>query len=138
MMNRKMMRQAQQIQNRLTKAQEELEAMIVHGSAGGGVVRVSMTGKHEIISVIIEPEAAEDLELLQDLVVAAVNDAYTRAQEIAVEKNGRPHRQNEHTRPALAPAFPHPRPSAKPRPGSVRPGPVQFGPALHQRQSRAR
>jgi len=88
MMNRKMMRQAQQIQNRLTKAQEELEAMIVHGSAGGGVVRVSMTGKHEIISVIIEPEAAEDLELLQDLVVAAVNDAYTRAQEIAVEKMG--------------------------------------------------
>ena len=88
MMNRKMMRQAQQIQNRLTKAQEELEAMIVHGSAGGGVVRVSMTGKHEIISVIIEPEAAEDLELLQDLVAAAVNDAYTRAQEIAVEKMG--------------------------------------------------
>ena len=112
----KMMRQAQQIQNRLTKAQEELEAMIVHGSAGGGVVRVSMTGKHEIISVIIEPEAAEDLE------TPARPGRRRRQRRLHPRprnrrrKNGRPHRQNEHTRPALAPAFPHPRPSARPRP----------------------
>ena len=88
MMNKRMMRQAQQLQNRLAKAQEELEAMTVEGSAGGGVVRVTMTGKQEVTEVIIEPEAAEDIDLLQDLVAAAVNDAFTRTQELAAEKMG--------------------------------------------------
>ncbi len=93
MMNKRMMRQAQQLQNRLAKAQEELEAMSVEGSAGGGVIRVTMTGKQEVTEVVIEPEAAPDLdqadiELLQDLVAAAVNDAFTRTQELAAEKMG--------------------------------------------------
>ena len=88
MMNRKMMRQAQQLQNRLAKAQQELEEMSVDGSAGGGVVRVTMTGKQEVTSVIIEPEAAEDIDLLQDLVAAAVNDAFNRTQELAAQKMG--------------------------------------------------
>ena len=88
MMNKRMMRQAQQLQNRLAKAQEELEAMSVEGSAGGGVIRVTMTGKQEVTEVVIEPEAAEDIELLQDLVAAAVNDAFTRTQELAAEKMG--------------------------------------------------
>jgi DNA-binding YbaB/EbfC family protein len=88
MMNKRMMRQAQQLQNRLAKAQEELETMTVEGSAGGGVVRVTMTGKQEITTVVIEPEAAEDIDLLQDLVAAAVNDAFTRTQELAAEKMG--------------------------------------------------
>ncbi len=88
MMNKRMMRQAQQLQNRLAKAQEELEAMSVEGSAGGGVVRVTMTGKQEVTAVAIEPEAAEDIDLLQDLVAAAVNDAFTRTQELAAEKMG--------------------------------------------------
>ena len=93
MMNKRMMRQAQQLQNRLAKAQEELEAMSVEGSAGGGVVRVTMTGKQEVTEVVIEPEAVPDLdqadiELLQDLVAAAVNDAFTRTQELAAEKMG--------------------------------------------------
>ena len=88
MMNKRMMRQAQQLQNRLAKAQEELEAMSVEGSAGGGVVRVTMTGKQEVTEVVIEPEAAEDIDLLQDLVAAAVNDAFTRTQELAAEKMG--------------------------------------------------
>ena len=92
-MNKRMMRQAQQLQNRLAKAQEELEAMSVEGSAGGGVIRVTMTGKQEVTEVVIEPEAAPDLdqadiELLQDLVAAAVNDAFTRTQELAAEKMG--------------------------------------------------
>ena len=86
MMNRKAMRQAQQFQNRVLKAQEELEAITVQGSAGGGVVRITMSGKQEITAVIIEPEAAEDLELLQDLVAAALNDALTRTKEMAAEK----------------------------------------------------
>ena len=88
MMNKRMMRQAQQLQNRLAKAQEELETMSVEGSAGGGVVRVTMTGKQEVTEVVIEPEAAEDIDLLQDLVAAAVNDAFTRTQELAAEKMG--------------------------------------------------
>ena len=88
MMNKRMMRQAQQLQNRLAKAQEELESMSVEGSAGGGVVRVTMTGKQEVTQVVIEPEAAEDIDLLQDLVAAAVNDAFTRTQELAAEKMG--------------------------------------------------
>ena len=87
-MNKRMMRQAQQLQNRLAKAQEELEAMTVEGSAGGGVVRVTMTGKQEVTAVVIEPEAAEDVDLLQDLVAAAVNDAFARTQELAAEKMG--------------------------------------------------
>ena len=88
MMNKRMMRQAQQLQNRLAKAQEELESLSVEGSAGGGVVRVTMTGKHEITAVVIEPEAAEDIDLLQDLVAAAVNDAFARTQTLAAEKMG--------------------------------------------------
>ena len=87
-MNKRMMRQAQQLQNRLAKAQQELEAMTVEGSAGGGVVRVTMTGRQEVTAVVIEPEAAEDIDLLQDLVAAAVNDAFTRTQEMAAEKMG--------------------------------------------------
>lgn len=86
MMNRKMMRQAQQLQNRLAKAQEELADLTVEGSAGGGVVRVTMNGRQEVSAVVIEPEAAEDVDLLQDLVAAAFNDASTRSQEMAADK----------------------------------------------------
>ncbi len=91
MMNRKMMRQAQQLQNRLAKVQQELEELTVEGSAGGGVVRVTMNGRQEVSEVFIEPEAAptldqEDIDLLQDLVAAAVNDASARTQQMAAEK----------------------------------------------------
>ncbi len=91
MMNRKMMRQAQQLQNRLAQVQQELEELTVEGSAGGGVVRVTMNGRQEVSEVVIEPEAApnldqEDLDLLQDLVAAAVNDASARTQQLAAEK----------------------------------------------------
>ena len=86
MMNRRMMRQAQQLQNRLAKAQEELADLTVEGSAGGGVVRVTMNGRQEVSAVVIAPEAAEDVDLLQDLVVAAFNDASARSQEMAAAK----------------------------------------------------
>ncbi|CAI7997561.1 Nucleoid-associated protein Dred_0043 [Geodia barretti] len=85
-MNRNMMRQAQRMQAQLQKIQEELETMTVEGSAGGGVVKVVMTGKQVVESVTIEPEAAEDVELLQDLVVAAFNDATNKTQELAASK----------------------------------------------------
>ena len=69
-MNRNMMRQAQKQLAQLQKIQEELETMTVEGSAGGGAVKVVMTGKQIVESVTIEPEAAEEVDLLQDMVLA--------------------------------------------------------------------
>ncbi|MCI0829297.1 MAG: YbaB/EbfC family nucleoid-associated protein, partial [Chloroflexi bacterium] len=85
-MNRNMMRQAQKQLAQLQKIQEELETLTVEGSAGGGAVKVVMTGKQIVESVTIEPEAAEEVDLLQDMVLAAVNDASTKAQELAAQK----------------------------------------------------
>lgn len=85
-MNRNMMRQAQRQLAQLQKIQEELETLTVEGTAGGGVVKVVMTGKQAVESVEIDPDAAEDIELLQDLMVAAFNDAATKAQEMASSK----------------------------------------------------
>ena len=87
-MNRNMMKQAQKQLAQLQKIQEELESLMVEGTAGGGVVKVSMSGKQVVDYVIIDPEAAEDVELLQDLVAAAINDAFAKAQELAAEKMG--------------------------------------------------
>ena len=87
-MNRNMMRQAQKQLAQLQKIQEELEGLTVEGSAGGGVVKITMSGKQVVDSVTIDPEATEDVELLQDLVAAAVNDALTKAQEMAAQKMG--------------------------------------------------
>ena len=72
----------------MQKVQQELESLIVEGSAGGGVVKVTMSGKQVVESVVIDPEAAEDLELLQDLVAAAINDAFAKTQELAAQKMG--------------------------------------------------
>ena len=85
-MNRNMMRQAQKQLAQLQKIQEELEPLTVEGTAGGGAVKVTMTGKQIVESVTIEPEAAEEMELLQDMVLAAVNDASNKAQELAAQK----------------------------------------------------
>ncbi len=85
-MNKNMMRQAQKQLAQLQKIQEELETLTVEGTAGGGAVKVVMTGKQMVESVTIEPEAAEEVDLLQDMVLAAVNDASTKAQELAAQK----------------------------------------------------
>ncbi len=85
-MNRNMMRQAQKQLAQLQKIQEELETLTVEGSAGGGAVKVVMSGKQIVESVTIDPEAAEEVDLLQDMVLAAVNDASTKAQELAAQK----------------------------------------------------
>jgi DNA-binding YbaB/EbfC family protein len=85
-MNRNMMKQAQKQLAQLQKIQEELETLTVEGTAGGGAVKVTMTGKQIVESVVIDPEAAEEVELLQDMVLAAVNDAATKAQELAAQK----------------------------------------------------
>ena len=80
------MRQAQKQLAQLQKIQEELEGLTVQGSAGGGAVKVVMTGKQIVESVTIEPEAVEEVDLLQDMVLAAVNDASSKAQELAAQK----------------------------------------------------
>jgi len=85
-LNKNMMRQAQKQLAQLQKIQEELEGLTVEGSAGGGAVRVVMTGKQIVESVTIEPDAAEEVDLLQDMVLAAVNDASSKAQELAAQK----------------------------------------------------
>ena len=84
-MNKNLLRQAQQLQARLAKVQEELETATVEASAGGGAVKAVVTGKLNIQSIVISPKAVdpEDVEMLQDLVVAAINEAIEKAQEMA-------------------------------------------------------
>ena len=84
-MNRRMMQQAQQLQKRMEQLQTELESATVTATAGGGVVTVVVTGKMTVESVVIDPEVVspDDVEMLQDLVVAAVNEGIGKAQEMA-------------------------------------------------------
>jgi DNA-binding YbaB/EbfC family protein len=77
-------RMAQQMQQEMLRVQQELEATTVDGSAGGGVVKATVTGKQEVVSLTIDPSAVdpEDVEMLQDLIVAAINDALRSAREL--------------------------------------------------------
>jgi DNA-binding YbaB/EbfC family protein len=81
-------RMAQQMQQQMARIQDELAATTVDGSAGGGVVRATVTGKQELVSVVIDPAAVDpaDVEMLQDLVVAAVNDALRASRDLAESK----------------------------------------------------
>ena len=82
----KMLRQVQQMQDRMAKVQSELENETVEASAGGGAVRVVATGTQRVVSVVIDPAAAADTEMLQDLVVAAVNEAMEASKQLAATK----------------------------------------------------
>lgn len=73
-----LMQQAQKMQEEMQNAQEELARMEVIGEAGGGLVKVTMTGKHAVRRIEIDPSLLEDLEMLEDIVTAAVNDAVNR------------------------------------------------------------
>ncbi len=90
MMNKNMMRQAQQLQKQMAKLQEEIENSKVENSVGGGVVKVVVTGKMVVESIEIDPEVldSEDVEMLQDLVQTAINGAIEKAQELASTKMG--------------------------------------------------
>jgi DNA-binding YbaB/EbfC family protein len=81
-------RMAQQMQQELVRIQGELETMTIDGSAGGGVVKAVVTGKQELVSVTIDPSAVDpsDVDMLQDLIVAAVNDALGNSRRVAEEK----------------------------------------------------
>ena len=81
-------RMAQQMQQEMLRIQTELETLTVEGSAGGGVAKAVVTGKQELVSVTIDPAAVDpsDVEMLQDLIVAAVNDALRASRQVAEEK----------------------------------------------------
>ncbi len=86
-----LMKQAQQFQAKMAKMQEELGEKTIEASAGGGMVSVVANGRQEIISISIETEVIdpEDAEMLQDLILAAVNDALTRAKNMMNEEMGK-------------------------------------------------
>ena len=81
--NMNMIKQAQKMQQDMLKMQEELEVKQYEAAAGGGVVKAVVNGKHEVVSLTIDPEAVdpEDVEMLQDLVISAVNEALRQADE---------------------------------------------------------
>ncbi|WP_395879929.1 YbaB/EbfC family nucleoid-associated protein [Desulfallas sp. Bu1-1] len=87
----KMMKQVQKMQAEMAKMQEELGNRTVESTAGGGVVKVVANGRLEIVSVEIKPEAVdpEDVEMLQDLVLTAVNEALKKAQEMMTAEMGK-------------------------------------------------
>ena len=82
----KMLRQVQQMQDRMAKVQTELETETVEATVGGGAVRVVATGTQKLVSVTIDPAAASEVEMLQDMVVAAVNEAIEMSKQLAASK----------------------------------------------------
>jgi DNA-binding YbaB/EbfC family protein len=85
------MKQAQKLQAKMLKMQEELAEKTVETTAGGGMIKVVANGRQQVISITIDPEVVdpEDVEMLQDLVLAAVNDALTKAQEMVANEMGK-------------------------------------------------
>lgn len=86
-----MMKQMQKMQKQMTEAQEQLGEKKIEGTAGGGMVTVVVTGHKEIVDVIIKPEVVDpdDIEMLQDLVLAATNDALKKADDITNQTMGK-------------------------------------------------
>lgn len=84
----KMMKQVQKMQADMAKLQEELAERTVEASAGGGVIKVVANGKNELVAITISPEAVdlEDIEMLQDLVLTAANEALRKAQEMVSQE----------------------------------------------------
>jgi DNA-binding YbaB/EbfC family protein len=86
-----LMKKAQKMQQDLAKAQEELANKIVEGSAGGGMVKVEMNGKNQIISLKIDKEVVdpEDVEMLEDLIIAAINEAQEKITQTSQDELGK-------------------------------------------------
>jgi DNA-binding YbaB/EbfC family protein len=80
----KLLKQAQQVQAKMAEMQEKLAGQTVEASAGGGMVTVVMSGKHEVLSLTIDPEVIDpsDVEMLEDLIIAAVNEARSKVDEM--------------------------------------------------------
>ncbi len=83
-----MMKQVQQMQAKMEEMQAELEKAEVEATSGGGMVKVVANGRHDILSIAIDPEVVDkdDIEMLQDLIVAAVNQAHQKVQELQAEQ----------------------------------------------------
>jgi DNA-binding YbaB/EbfC family protein len=86
-----MMKQAQKLQSKMLKLQDELAEKTVETTAGGGMIKVVANGRQQIMSITLEKEIVdpEDIEMLQDLILAAVNDALTKAQDMVSEEMGK-------------------------------------------------
>jgi len=89
--NKFVMRQAQELQAKLAKAQQELANTTVEASSGGGAVKVTINGQQQIQQIKISPEAInpDDVEMLEDLVLAAVKEAIAKSQELAAQRLGK-------------------------------------------------
>jgi len=87
----KMMKQVQKMQQEMMKLQEEMKSRTVESTAGGGMVKVVANGNNEILAIEIKPEAVdpEDVEMLQDMILAAVNEALKSAQEMVTREMSR-------------------------------------------------
>lgn len=86
MQNMKMLKQMQQVQTRMAKVQADLERELIEASAGGGAVKAVVNGQQRVISLTIDPDVTGDIEMLQDLVVAAMNEALDRSRELAATR----------------------------------------------------
>ena len=86
-----MMKQAQKLQSKMLKLQDELAEKTVEASAGGGMIKAVANGRQQIVAITIEKEVVDpdDVEMLQDLVLAAVNDALNKAQEMVSQEMGK-------------------------------------------------
>ena len=86
-----LMKQAQQLQSKMAKMQEEMAEKTIEASAGGGMVKVVANGKQEVVSIHIEKEVVdpEDVEMLQDLILAAVNEALMQSQKMVSDEMGK-------------------------------------------------
>lgn len=81
-----MMKQIQQAGEKMQDVQKQLEKMVAYGEAGGGMVKVSVSGKQKVLTLVIDPDIMDDVEMVQDLVLAAVNNALDESSRIAQEE----------------------------------------------------
>ena len=85
----KLMKQAKDMQDKMLKAQKELEAMEIEGNSGGGAVKAVLNGKKEILSLEINPDLLkDDKEMLEDMIIACINQAQNKVDEISKDKMG--------------------------------------------------
>ncbi len=98
-----MMKQAQKLQAKMAKMQEELADRTVEGTAGGGMVTVVANGRQQVLKIVIEKDVVDpdDVEMLQDLVMAAVNDALSKSQEMVASEMGKLTGGSEYPRSVL-------------------------------------
>jgi DNA-binding YbaB/EbfC family protein len=82
----KMLKQMQQMQSRLAKIQADLEQEEITAAAGGGAVKAVVNGQQKLLGIVVDTDVASDVEMLQDLVVAAVNEAMDRSRELAASR----------------------------------------------------